>query len=158
MKRYPAVAAILAVATPVLAQVPSIEGTYRLVSRTLPDGTVQKAPQAIGLMTMTKTHRNMNIMWTDSAGKRFSLSQVSTYTLNEREYSESLLYQIINDEIGGKGLKYNTEARTLRSPVKVEGRSVQFKFPFEVPTVTFDGDKATATSPSGLRAVWEKIQ
>lgn len=149
--------AAFSIATSSLAQAPSIEGTYRLVSRTLPDGTVQKAPQAIGLMTMTKTHRNMNIMWRDSAGRRFSLSQVSSYTLNEREYSESLLFQIINDEIGGKGLMYNTEARTLASPVKIQGRAVEFKFPFEAPTVTFDGDTATATSPSGLRAVWEKI-
>ena len=157
MNRLFIVLALLVVATPSLAQ-PSIEGTYRLVSRTLPDGTVQQAPQAIGLMTMTKTHRNMNIMWRDGAGKRFSLSQVSGYTLSDREYSESLLYQIINDEIGGKGLIYNTEQRTMSSPVKIEGRAVQFKFPFEAPTVTFDGDRATATSPSGLRAVWERIQ
>jgi hypothetical protein len=34
-----------------LAQAPNIEGTYRLVSRTLPDGTVQKPPDVIGLQT-----------------------------------------------------------------------------------------------------------
>ena len=150
-------AALLLVAVPALAQVPSIEGTYRLVSRTLPDGRVQRPPEAIGLMTLTKTHRNMNIMVKDG-GKHFSLSQVSTYKLTDREFTETLLFQIVNNEIAGKGITYDTNGRTQSSPVKIEGPRVEFKFPFETPTVSFDGEKATARAPNGLLAIWEKVQ
>ncbi len=158
MIRHVLAAAVLSlVAVPAVAQVPSIEGTYRLVSRTLPDGRVQRPPEVAGLMTLTKTHLNMNVMVKDG-GKHFSLSQVSTYKLTDREFTETLLFQMVNNEIGGKGITYDTNGRTQSSPVKIEGRKVEFKFPFEAPSVSFDGDKATARTPSGLVAIWEKVQ
>lgn len=151
------VAVLSLIAVPAFAQVPSIEGTYRLVSRTLPDGRVQRPPEVVGLMTLTKTHRNMNVMVKDG-GKHFSLSQVSTYKLTDREFSETLLFQMVNNEIGGKGITYDTNGRTESSPAKIDGGRVEFKFPFETPTVAFDGDKATARAPNGLLAIWEKVQ
>src|SRR5687768_9971310 len=54
------------------AQSLSIEGTYRLVSRTLKDGTVLKPPEAIGLQTYTKEHRQFNIIGKDPEGKIIS--------------------------------------------------------------------------------------
>lgn len=156
MIRLALVVAVFFAAIPAIAQVPSLEGTYRLVSRTLPDGRVQRPPEVVGLMTLTKTHRNMNVMVKDG-GKHFSLSQVSTYKLSASEFSETLLFQMVNDEITGKGLRYDTAGRTQSAPAKIEGRRVEFKFPFEAPTVSFDGDKATARAPSGLVAVWEKV-
>ena len=56
-----------------LAQTPSIEGTCRLVSRTLPDGTVQRPPAVVGLQTYTKTYRNFNILSKDPAPRRRGL-------------------------------------------------------------------------------------
>jgi hypothetical protein len=55
--------------TPQASSAPSIEGTYRLVSRQLPDGTVLKPPDIMGLLTYTKSHRNFNIVWKDATGK-----------------------------------------------------------------------------------------
>jgi hypothetical protein len=141
-----------------VAQVPSIEGTYKLVSRKLPDGKVQTPPETIGLMTFTKTHRNMNIIWKEASGKHFSLSQVSTYKLSDGQYSETMLYRVLSDQIGGKEIVYDMSEKTQSSPVKTDGGRVQFKFPFEAPTGTFDGQRLTATSPNGLVAVWEKVQ
>jgi hypothetical protein len=54
------------------AQVPSIEGAYQLVSRKLPDGTVQSPPNIMGALTYTKTHRNFNVMWKNAQDKFFS--------------------------------------------------------------------------------------
>src|SRR5712691_11083075 len=71
------------------AQTPSIEGTYQLISRKLPDGTVLKPPDIMGLLTYTKTHRNFNIVIKDATGKFYSYSLVSTYTLTPTEYSET---------------------------------------------------------------------
>lgn len=140
------------------AQAPSIEGTYRLVSRTLPDGRVQRPPEAIGLVTFTKTHRNMNIMWKDAAGKHFSLTQVSTYKLGGGEFTETLLYRVVSDQIGGKEIVYDSSSKTQSSPVTIEGERLQFKLPFEAPTVTFERDKMTAATPKGPVAVWERVQ
>jgi hypothetical protein len=144
--------------TVVFAQVPSIEGAYKLVSRTLPDGRVQRPPEAMGLMTFTKTHRNFNIVVKDATGKHFSLSLVSTYKLTDTQFEETLLFRVLNDQIGGKEIVYDLSGKTATSPVKIEGRSIEFKFPFEVPTASFEGDKITARTPAGLVAVWEKVQ
>jgi hypothetical protein len=160
LETFAAAATVMALTTgcAALRQAPSIEGTYKLVSRKLPDGRVQTPPEAIGLMTFTKTHRNMNVLVNDASGKHFSLSQVSTYKLAGGEYSETLLYQVVTDQITGKGTAYNTSSRTQSSPANIQGGRVQFKFPFEAPTGTFEGDKLTATTPNGLVAVWEKVQ
>src|SRR5215831_1605941 len=69
------------------AQTPSIEGTYQLVSRKLPDGTMLKPPDIMGLCTFTKTHQNFNIVRKDATGKFASFSHVSTYKLTATEYS-----------------------------------------------------------------------
>jgi len=53
---------------------PSIEGTYRLVSRDLPDGSKQVPPAIDGLITFTKGYRNFNIYWKDAGGKVFSVA------------------------------------------------------------------------------------
>ncbi len=80
---------------------PSIEGTYQLVSRTLPDGKTVTPPDVMGMMTYTKKYRNFNVVWTDPDGKHFSYSVVSTYKLTASDYTESIIFSIMNDEIGG---------------------------------------------------------
>jgi hypothetical protein len=82
---------------------PTIEGTYKLVSRTLPDGTMQSPPDIMGLMTYTKGHRTVNVMWKEPDGKIYALALGSTYTLTPREYSETLLFVIETDQITGTG-------------------------------------------------------
>src|SRR5712691_1996978 len=86
------------------ARAPSIEGTYKFISRTLPDGTVLKPPDIMGLSTNTKSHRNFNIVQKDATGKFSSLSRVSTYKLTATEFSETLLFSIQTDKIGGKDI------------------------------------------------------
>jgi hypothetical protein len=142
----------------VFAQAPNIEGTYKLMSRTLPDGRMQRPPEVMGLMTFTKTHRNFNIMWKDASGKHFSLSSVSTYKLSGTEYGETLLFRVISDQIAGKEIVYDLSGKTQSSPVKMEGGRIQFKLPFEAPILVFDRDKITAATAGGPIAVWERVQ
>ena len=54
--------------TPQASSTPSIAGTYRLVSRQMPDGTLLRPPEVIGLFTYTKTHRNFNILQKGATG------------------------------------------------------------------------------------------
>ena len=44
---------------------PSIEGTYQLVRRELPDGTVQQPQIVNGMCTFTREYRNFSVLWKD---------------------------------------------------------------------------------------------
>src|SRR5438552_3856308 len=81
--------AALSFATAAGPRAPGIEGTYKLMSRRLADGTVQRSPQVMGLLTYTKTQRNFNVFWKDAEGKIFSYSLVSTYKLTAKRYTET---------------------------------------------------------------------
>jgi hypothetical protein len=137
---------------------PTIEGTYQLISRQLPDGTMQRAPAIMGLLTYTKGYRNFNIIWKDAAGKFFSYSIVSTYKLTPTQYSETLLFSILNDQIGGKEISYELSGQTRSAPVTVQGGRIQFQPPFDPPAFVFEGDKLTATAEGRFVDVWEKVQ
>jgi hypothetical protein len=139
------------------AQTPSIEGTYQLVSRTLPNGTVLKPPDIMGLWTHTKSHRSFNLVLKDATGKFSSRSAVSTYKLTATEYSETLLFSIVNDQIGGKDIVYDLSGKTQSVPVKMEGGRIEFKSPFTPPTLVFEGNKITATAEGSFVDVWEKV-
>jgi hypothetical protein len=136
---------------------PTIEGTYKLVSRQLPNGTRQSPPAIMGLLTYTKSHRNFNIVWKDETGKFFSYSLASTYKLTPTVYSETLLFSILHDQIGGKDIVYDLSGKTQSAPVNVDGGRLQFKLPFDPPPVVFEGDKMTATAEGRFVDVWEKV-
>jgi hypothetical protein len=142
---------------PQASSAPSIEGTYRLVSRRTPDGTMLRPPEVMGLFTYTKTHRNFNIVQKDAAGKFRSFSVVSTYTLTPTEYTETLLFSIRTDQIEGKEPVYDLVGQTRSAPVTVKGGRIQFKAPFEPPSFVFEGNKLTATL-DGRVDVWEKVE
>jgi hypothetical protein len=142
------------------AQAPSIEGTYQLISRTLPDGTVLKPPDIMGLCTYTKSHRNFNLVQKDATGKFLSGSRVATYKLTATEYSETLLFSIVNDQIGGKDIVYDLSGQTRSAPVTVAGGRIQFKNPVNRRTFVFEGNRWTSTAENNANAVdvWEKVQ
>jgi hypothetical protein len=144
---------------------PSIAGTYRLVSRKLADGKTLTAPDIQGMQTFTKTYRNFNVVWHDDAGKRFSYSVISEYQLTDKEYSETRLYSLVNDEIGvmpgmkaGAGPQYTMTSETKTAPVKMENGHLKFKLPFDPPDVDIANGKLTATLPDGSVDTWEKVR
>jgi len=140
------------------AQAPSIEGTYQLISQTLPDGTVRKPPDIMGLCILTKSHGSCNIVRKDATGKFFSFSGVSTHKLTTTEYTRTSLFSIVNDQIGGKETVYDLSGQTRSAPVTVEGGRIQFKSPFTPPTLVFEGNKWTVTAEGAFVDVWEKVQ
>jgi len=141
------------------AQTPSIEGTWQFVSRTLPDGTVLKPPDMMGLFTYTKTHRNVNVVRKDATGKFSSTSSVSTYKLTATEYSETRLFSIVNDQIGGKDIVYNLSSAPQSVPVKMAGGRIEFKPPFNRRSVVIEGNTWTSTAENNANVdVWEKVQ
>lgn len=84
------------------AEAPTIEGTYILVSRVLPDGTELSPPDVLGLITYPRNYRNFNVTWKDAQGRFFSMSYAAAYGLTATGYSEENIFYMINDEIGGE--------------------------------------------------------
>ncbi len=141
---------------------PSIEGTYQLVRRELPDGTVQHPPAVKGLLTYTKEFRNFSVVWKNEKGKHYSESYVARYTLSDKQYSETQEYLIVDDQIGGKGIRYDLSNNAASSPVSLEGGRIQFALPqpFEKAlsvTLEFDGRQVKATGKDLFIDYWEKV-
>ena len=140
---------------------PSIEGSYRLVSRDFPDGSKQVPPAVNGLITYTKGYRNFNIYWKDAGGKLFSVSYVATYQLTPKEYREKSIFFQVNDEIGGKGVSYDLSDQSAASPVTITGMRVQMQMPLHgEPEVAFEGNKMTATGKGVFGTFvdnWERV-
>jgi hypothetical protein len=137
----------------------SIEGTYTLISRQFPDGTMLRPPDVMGLWTYTKTHRNLNVIRKDATGKCSSFSLMSTYTLTGTEYRETVLFSIRTDQIGGKDIVYDLSGQTRSAPVTVEGGRIQFTLPFESRALVFDENQVTATAANNANVdIWEKVE
>ena len=145
--------------TPQASSAPSIEGTYRLVSRQFPDGTMLKPPEVMGLFTYTKTHRNFNILQKGATGQWGSFSVASTYTLTPTAYTETLLYSVRTDLASGKDPVYDLSGETRSAPVTINGGRLQFTLPFEPRALVFEGNKITATAANHANIdTWEKVE
>jgi hypothetical protein len=144
---------------------PSIVGTWKFVSRKLPDGTTLTPPMCQGLQTFTRTMRNFNVGWVDNTGKHFSYSVISNYALTDKDYTETLVYSCMNDEIGimkdkpaGSGPSYVMTSQSKTVPVTLDGSKIKFQFPFDPPQAVFDGNTLTATLEGGFVDTWERMR
>jgi hypothetical protein len=145
--------------TPQASSAPSIAGTYRLISRQFPDGTMLKPLDVMGLWTYTKTHRHLNTIRKDATGKFASFSIVSIYTLTATEYTETLLFSLRTDQPGGKDPVYDLSGQTRSAPVTADGGRLQFTLPFEPRALVFEGNKITATAANNANVdTWEKVE
>ena len=140
---------------------PSVEGTYRLVSRDLPDGSKQVPPAIEGLFTYTKGYRNFNIYWKDARGKAFSVSIVATYKLTAKEYREQSIFFLVNDEIDGKAPSYDWSNPSGASPVTITGARIAMRLPLHgEPDIVFEGNSVTATGKGVFGTFvdhWERV-
>jgi hypothetical protein len=142
--------------------VPSIEGTYKLIKRELPDGTIQQPPVVNGMCTFTKEYRNFSVVWKDDKDLFYSEAYVARYTLTDKEYIETSEYLIVSDQIGGKEISYDLSNTTATAPVSFDGERIKFDLPqpFEKVlfiTVEFAGDKLKAAGKGMFIDYWEKI-
>ncbi len=140
----------------------SIEGSYQLVRRELPDGTVQFPPDLKGMLTYTREFRNFSVVWKDDEGRFYSECYVARYVLSDQEYTETSEYLIVNDQIGGKGISYDLSNAIARSPVTYDDGRICFAapHPFEKAlsiTLEFDGAQLKASGKDLFMDYWEKV-
>jgi len=145
-------------ATPATAQSTSIEGTWRLMSRQLPDGITVKPPNVQGIMSLANGHRNLNTLWRTPDGKWASFSAMTTYMLSDTQYTETLLFGVFNDPTTGKGVQYFVSGATRNGLVTREDQKIRIQSPFDQVTWLFEGDNETTTFPGGMVDYWERVK
>ena len=75
---------------------------------------------------------------------------MSTYTLTATEYSETRLFSIFNDQIGGKDIVYDLAGKTQSVPVKMDGGCLQFNLPLIHLHSSSKGTRSPRPSMAGL--------
>jgi hypothetical protein len=133
-------------------------GSWQLVKRKLPDGTIQTSPLVGGMSTTTGMGVNhLNVFWRTPDGKPASVSSITQFKWSETELSATRLFSAFDDG-SGKGGAYGAPGETRRVPVKREGGRISYQHPFDPPSVVFDGDKMTATADGLFVDYWERVK
>ena len=141
----------------VFAHADEMEGTFRIVKRELPDGTVQTPPTVAGQWTMVNGYRQLNVLWQTPEGKPASAGGLWTYRINSNEYTETLIYFAFDDG-SGKPVSYNVSGETKSVVVKREGGRISYKPPFEPVSIVFQGNRMTATLEGAFIDYWERVK
>jgi len=138
---------------------PSLEGTYKLVKRELPDGTVQTPPAVVGMMSLAHGYRNFNVAWKGPKGEDVSIGVISKYSFNGQEYSETNIFYMQNNLPGAAGAKYDFGTESAGSPVQKTDAGYSWKMPLhDEPMVTFTKTGMTATKAGAFTDYWEKVE
>jgi len=136
---------------------PSIVGSYQLVSRELPDGSMLMPPNIFGWMTFTTDHRLVHF-YIDGPNGRYSTSLLAAYSLSDTEYDETSLYRVVNDEVKGAGPSYQLSPLKRTSAVTLGSGTVEFHDTGEnAPLLVFSADGMTATAPDAFVDRWTKV-
>jgi hypothetical protein len=136
---------------------PSIDGTYKLAYRELPNGTKEMPPNVEGLMTLRHGYRNFNIYWKDDKGNQVSMSAIATYKFTPTEYTEKSLFEMMNNGDGKP--TYDLSGVSGQAPVSVKDGRISFQFPnHNEPSVVFDSHGMVATRTGAFTDYWEKVK
>ncbi|MBI4625732.1 MAG: DUF4440 domain-containing protein [Verrucomicrobia bacterium] len=140
--------------------VPNIAGTYKLVSRKLPDGRMIYPPAITGLYSITSTTINFNIVETQSDGKVSSGSSISTYRLTEKEFVPTRQFSMMTED--GKVTLLDRSSKAESRPAIVRGSRIEFTPPAwnatnASPLHVFDGNTLVATAAGEFIDTWEKV-
>jgi hypothetical protein len=148
---------ILSICFTTLAHAGDIEGTWRLVKRVLPDGTVVMPPAVQGMGTAIGGMRHLNVFWQTPEGKTGSIGLISKYRLTANTYTETML-ALVFDDGSGNPVQYNLAGETKRAAVDRQGGRVSYKLPFDPPSVVYEGDTLTATLEGAFVDHWERVK
>ena len=139
-------------------QMSGIEGTYQLVSRELPDGTVLRPPEIGGFMTFTAGLRHFQAVLPDGEGNRVLISFVARYSLTDSEYRHTVLYAASAGDASA-GISHVQDEDAVDSPVTRSAGAIEFQDPSDGPMLRFDAAGVVATDAEGAFVDrWERIE
>jgi len=151
------VAAVGALAVCGVARADETDGTWRLVMRKLPDGTVQKPPVVQGLSTNKNGLNQLIVFWPTPDGKPASLSQISNWEWSETEVAATSVLMVFDDG-SGKPPVYVVGGETKRVPLTRQGGRLSYQHPLNAPFIMWEGDRSTATLDGAFVDYWERVK
>jgi len=150
-------AVIISLSLCALAYAENPNGTYRLVTRTLADGTVLTPPAVQGMGTFKNGMYQLIVYWRTPDGKPASLSSLSKWDWSDTEVTAKLLASMFDDG-SGKPPVYEWGGETKRVPVTRQGRRVSHPHPLDPVFMVWEGDKETATLEGVFVDHWERVK
>jgi hypothetical protein len=124
----------------------SIQGTYILQSRDLPDGTTRTPPAVSGLLTYTRDYRNFNVSWDNPDNTRTAVAYTAKYRLTDSVYQETPITWM-SSNLGAPGMSFAAPAnKGDENPVTVKAGALSFPVAGEPPVLVFTADGMTATA------------
>jgi hypothetical protein len=146
-------------AAPAVAQSSVVEGSWKLVSRTLPDGAVVMGPNLQGLLTYANGYRHISVVFQTPDGKFGSFSALANYRISATEYTETRMFRVFDDPASGEGVGYAVSGAMMTVPIEHRGSQTRIKAPFDPVIWSFEGDKMTAISVKGeFEDLWERVR
>ena len=134
----------------------SIEGTYVLESRQLPDGTILTPPAIVGLYNVSGGYMNFNIAIKDNQGNVSSRSHIATYKISGSTYTRESIYLAEND---GTGIKYDFDKKSGSSEMVIVDGNVELDFPLTDNVYgSFGPNSLTAMKSGKFIDKWVKVK
>ena len=133
------------------------DGTYRLVTRALSDGTVLTPPAVRGMGTFKNGVYQLTLFWRTPDGNTAALSRLSIWKWSETEVTATPLAFMFDDG-SGKGPVYEWGGEPKRVAVTRQGARVSHPHPLDPVFMVWDGDKETATIEGVLVDTWERVK
>lgn len=139
-----------------------LDGTWRLVMRRLPDGTVQTPPTVQGRFTTKNGVNQLIVFWPTPEGKPASLSAITKWEWSDNEVAATPLL-VIFDDGSGKAPVYAVGGETKRMPITRQGGRVSYQHPIDPVFIVWEGgvsetSRMTATLEGGFVNYWEPVQ
>ena len=134
-----------------------IDGTWRLVKRQLPDGTIQTPPTVVGAGTLINGVRHLNVFWHTLDGNAASIGVISKVSVTANAYTETLV-ALVYDDGSGKLPVYTFSGETRTAAVTREGGRISYQMPFDPPSVVYQGNELTATLEGAFVDYWERVR
>jgi len=139
------------------ASAEDLDGTWQLVMRKLPDGTVQTPPAVQGRFTVKNGVAQLVVFWPTPNGTPASLSELSRWEWSENEVAATPLL-VIFDDGSGKPALYAVGGETKRTPVARQGARVSYQHPIDAPFIVWEANKLTATLEGEFVDYWERVR
>jgi hypothetical protein len=134
----------------------SIEGTYKFSARKLADGTKVKPPQITGLLVFTEKYRQLNLSWTDDNGKLVSVSCITEYSIDDKQYTEKNMFYCLNNE--SEGSTYDMSDLSASSEVTAKDGKISFSLPIhDKPLITVTKDILVVKGQE-YTDYWKKVE
>ena len=157
LSRHLVAGLVISLACFAVAHADELEGTWQLMKRKLPDGTVQTPPTVYGMNTFKNGMSQLIVFWPNPDGKPASISQISRWEWSETSVTATPTLTIFDDG-SGKLPAYAVGGERKSVPVIRQGGRVSYQHPLNPPFIVREGDKLTATLEGVFTDYWERVK